>query len=116
ALEILAAVLGIDRMLGEGARARIRFLAPSSLRAHRRLRGFVALAALGGAACVVAASFVPYAAYEGRGPTSLYHESAWELLEPLAPALAAALVGLLLLVMSSIRRLVCGLLCGVVLF
>jgi Novel STAND NTPase 1 len=117
ALEILAALVGAARFLGETQQkgratalfSRRRMSTP--LR-HEPLRAAAGFAALAGAAIVTAACFSPFYSWGAETSDSLYGASAWLTVQPLASAVAAALIGLVLLRGAKNRRLVGGLLGG----
>jgi hypothetical protein len=116
ALEILAALVGAARFLGETpqeGRATTLFSRRRMSTPLRRepFRAVGAFAALAGAGLVAAACFSPFYSWQHIS-YSLYSASAWLTLQPLASAVAAALIGLVLLRGAKNRRLVGGLLGG----
>ncbi|HEY8775391.1 MAG TPA: hypothetical protein VIM33_02800 [Gaiellaceae bacterium] len=117
ALEILAALLGAGRFLGDtpqkgrGTALFSRSRMSTPLR-REPLRAVAAFAALAGAGLVAAACFLPFYSWAYDTSDSLYDASAWLTFQPLASAVAAALIGLVLLRGAKNRRLVGGLLGG----
>jgi hypothetical protein len=117
ALEILAALVGAARFLGDtpqSGRGNALFSRSRMSTPLRRepLRAVAAFTALAGAGLVAAACFLPLERGFADSSVSLYHASPWLTVQPLASAVAAAAIGLGLLRGTKNRRLVSGLLGG----